>query len=479
MINTIPKPVFILVSLLLCLVLYWPSMNGQPVWDDLSYWFNYDVITKDFSYLTIWGNFGWPLSVSIQKLLFGWWNHQYLNYHLLNFLLHGLNAFFLMKVAERLKLPYARILFLLFLLHPANVISVSWMIQLKTLLCFLFALVSFYFLIKAEEQKKWFLLSWIFFFLSLTSKSASIPLSIFFLLYSFKKMKRIELLWLLPFFILSFGATGRMLASPVTSSAMAMVENQEPAPINAETASQFPKKSESSAPVETKVVPAIPTTNKKVTSRFVTFISTTHYYFWQTLLPMENQPVKGLKYSGPGALEALHFIFLILVVIINWGKATSIFLGCGYLMLLPFLGIIPAPYMNLAWVSDQHLYLAMPFFICFWLSLAQKVKLKYASFIPLIFLPIYCYKVAIATPLYKNEVTFYKASLQADPLNVPIAYNLAFTYVKKGQITQALEVTNHIIQLTEVAPEIYYNKYFPAFFMLHLKLQNHSIKKIK
>ena len=96
-------------------------------------------------------------------------------------------AFLLLKVADFFKLSFSRILFLVFLLHPSNVISVSWMIQLKTLMCFLFAIISFLFLIKAHNNKRWYLPSWTFFLFSLLSKSASLPLSVVFFFFSYKK----------------------------------------------------------------------------------------------------------------------------------------------------------------------------------------------------------------------------------------------------------------------------------------------------
>jgi hypothetical protein len=489
MISRIPKPLLFLISFLLGLGLYWPSMNGQPVWDDMSYLFRYDVIVGDFPYLTIWKEFGWPLSVSTHKFLFGFWKNDYLNYHLLNFIVHFINSILILNIAEKLKLPFARLLFIFFFLHPANVISVSWMIQLKTLMCLFFALLSFQALLKAESNKKWFLLSWILFALSLISKSASIPLPFFYFFFLKKKVARKQLLWLVPFFILSMVSSWKTLSSPVTNAAVKGMESKTQGtvqekfkPIDAEPAAKPQVKNKvNNEPEAPEIHPGGGDQKMDVweilINRAENFIAMSHYYFWQTLLPIENAPVKGLKYEGPGAIEYIHFIFIILVVLININTSVSLYLLMAHLMLLPFLGIFPAPYMNLTWVSDQHLYLALPLFICFWLSLLGRWKMKYAPLLPLFIIPIYIYKVLVTTPYYKNDIDFYQASLDADALNVPIAYNLAMAYLQVGNVNQAMNITSTMVSMSQVAPEVFKNKYFSYIYLLDLKLHQMDFNK--
>jgi hypothetical protein len=477
MINRIPNPIFLFLSLLIGVGLYWSSMNGQPIWDDFSYMFKYSVITQDFSYLTIWREFNWPLSVTVQKLLFSLWKYEYVYYHVLNFLLHFLNAFILLKLVEKMKLPFARILFLLFLFHPANVIAVSWMIQLKTLMCFFFGIISFFFLTKVTEDKRWYLPACFFFLLSLLSKTSSLALPVLFLIFLYKKVPRKQLLWMIPFFLLSLGASLRILHSPVRKEAVGKVESRHLDPIDAEASSQ-------AYDPEGKLVIVRPgvkteTAPKEFINYFTKIIPSVHYYFWQTLLPMENQPVKGLNYTKPGIVEYFHIVFLILLITIFWGSATAVYLGAGYVMMLPFLGFVDAPYMNLAWVSDQHLYFALPLFLSFWLSVISYWKNKYAPLIPLLFLPIYFYKVAVTTPLYKNEIVFYNSCLEADALNVPIAYNLAISYLNQGKINEAINVTSTMVHMPQVVPEILNNRYFPYIYILHMDLKDIINKKSK
>lgn len=490
MISRIPKPLLFLIIFVIGAVLYWPSMNGQPVWDDMSYLFRYGVIVGNFPYSTIWKDFGWPLSVSTHKALFGFWKFEYFNYHLLNYFFHFLNSILILNIAEKLRLPFARLLFIFFFLHPANVISVSWMIQLKTLMCLFFALLSFQAVIKTETNKKWFILSWVLFALSLLSKSASIPLPLFYFFFLRKKLNKKQLLWLVPFFLLSVASSWRILTSPITNAALTGIESksletpeEKFKPIDAEKPQKIKTKTKK---VLNKTEPqeVHPTRTDKemdvsetVSSRAKNFISMSHYYFWQTLLPIENAPVKGLKYEGPGAVEYIHFIFVILVILINIKTAVPLYFFSAHLMLLPFLGIFPAPYMNLTWVSDQHLYLALPFFICFWLTLLGRWKMKFAPLLPLFIIPIYIYKVLITTPYYKNDIEFYQASLEADVLNVPIAYNLAIAYLQVGNVNQAMNITSTMVSMSQVAPEVLKNKYFSYIYLLNLELHQRDFNQ--
>jgi len=460
-------------------------MHGQPVWDDTSYLFKYNVIVTDYPYSTIWKDFGWPISVSLHKLLFSYWHFEYFNFHLLNFTFHFLNSVLILNIAEKMKFPFARLLFVFFFLHPANVISVSWMIQLKTLLCLFFALLSFQFLMRTEINKKWIGPSWLFFAFSLLSKSSSIALPIFFFLFLKKKLAGKKLLWLLPFLLLSLTSGWRILTSPVTTAAVESIESK-PAQVTQKNFNPIAAEGSSNTKTDQDHKPRPEKTElqevylsiedeeigqwEMFTTRYENFISMSHYYFWQTLLPIENAPVKGLKYEGIGLIEYIHIIFIILIIVINWGTSIARYLLTGHLLLLPFLGLFPAPYMNLTWVSDQHLYLALPFFICFWLSLLTRWKMKYAPMLPAFLIPIYIFKVLSTTPFYTNEIDFYSASLKTNALNVPIAYNLSIAYLRAGDMNQAMNVTSTMMSMSRVAPEVLNNRYFSYIYLLDLNL---------
>ena len=80
--RSISRPVLLLVSFVLLLGLYYPSLNGGPIWDDYHNIFYDSVVTGDFSYWKIFKNFAWPVSVSAEKVLYGLWNTEYFYYQL-------------------------------------------------------------------------------------------------------------------------------------------------------------------------------------------------------------------------------------------------------------------------------------------------------------------------------------------------------------------------------------------------------------
>ena len=105
------------------------------------------------------------------------------------------------------------------------------------------------------------------------------------------------------------------------------------------------------------------------------------------------------------------------------------------------------------------------------------MKLSFAA--PMLYLPMCGYLVLTSTPYYQNEIDFYKASLEANALNVPMAYNLAVSYIQKGDLNQAMNVANTMVNMAEIAPELHKNKYYPYIYFLHSDLQKVMNKKQK
>jgi hypothetical protein len=484
----IKDPLFFGLAGLVLILLYIPALNGLPIWDDLSFWFNDPVIVHEYAFFDIWKRFAWPFSVSLQKLLWQFAGENFWFYHLFNLALHFLNAWLLYLIAGRLNLPLRRWLFIFFLFHPVNVITVAWMIQLKTILCMLFALISFYFILRAQENKKWMIWAWLAFLVSIFSKSASLPMPLIFTAFLFQRGWRKDLLWLIPIFAMAIFGGYRVLQSPVTVGAVQKL--QGPAQIiDAETGSEVVKKTSAKpetapAPAAAQIHPSTPQAKptppglvQKTITRLFNVLKTVRYYFWQTILPLRNQPVKGFNYDRPGGLEIVQIVFLILIMILA-GRSHLLFaMISGFIMILPFLGLVPAPYMNLTWVSDQHMYLAIPFFIYFWLTLLERLKYTWKKFFPIPFIILYFALIFQSTSYYKNEVAFFEASHEADLLNVPIAYNLAIIYLQRGDLNLALNITSTMMSLAEISPEVRHNKYFPHMFVLNSRLQSIEFKK--
>jgi hypothetical protein len=134
---------------------YEPALHGPLLSDDYIYFTGrpYMEALTPANVLTILDPFGDPvvltwnwaplhlLAHSTLRALFGSFSQTY-PHHLVNVVLHALNATLLLALlaAARVPLGAAAAGALLFLLHPANVESVAWIFQLKTLLSFTLAM---------------------------------------------------------------------------------------------------------------------------------------------------------------------------------------------------------------------------------------------------------------------------------------------------------------------------------------------------
>lgn len=513
---------------LVAILLYLPSLKGTPIWDDFTFWFGDEAMKPGMSYLTIWSNFAWPVSVSIQKLLYTWWNETFLNYHVFNLLLHLANSFLVYRLGRHLQLKHGFMYFLLFLFHPVAVISTAWMIQVKTLLCFFFGLLSLLTFFRGMKETKWMFSSWIFFFLSIASKSASLVLApiLLFIAFRFYRFKKLHLI--VPYLILAAWSSYRVFVSPVTVEATAKVEKSislkivekapepkvepkpEPKPevkpvekpmvVETKVKVKKKKKKESAPPVvkapepepvvkpETTKTPSIPQGMPKVQageqlsaeslperkpSRFRfdgLILQTLNYYFWQGILPISNHPVKGLNYSEAGLVEVIHLFFLFILGVILFRDSAFLYLICLHVMLLPFLGIVPAPFMTITWVSDQHLYLVLPVMLAMWMRIFERIKYRYNWVIPGFLLLLFTFKTYEAVPTYKDQFTFYEKSLEYNPYNIPIAYNLAYARIVNGQWMLAYNVLVDTQALAQEEPVMKNNQFYVYFFDLYTRV---------
>ena len=119
---------------------YKPAWRGGLIWDDDLYLRS----AKSQSLADIWTR---PPNTQQYHPLIGtvfWienklWDDSLVGHHLFNVLLHAVSALLLFKILERLEIPGAWLAAAVFALHPVQVESVAWLVELKkTLSGFLF-----------------------------------------------------------------------------------------------------------------------------------------------------------------------------------------------------------------------------------------------------------------------------------------------------------------------------------------------------
>ncbi|HVI83377.1 MAG TPA: tetratricopeptide repeat protein [Chthoniobacterales bacterium] len=192
---------------------YKPAWHGGLIWDDDLYLKS----GKSSSLIEIWAH---PRTTQQYHPLVGtvfWienklWDDSMLGYHLVNILLHACSALLLFKILERLEIPGAWLAAAVFALHPVQVESVAWLVELKnTLSGFLFfSAVIVYLRFDQSRDKVLYAAALFLFVIGLLAKTivAVFPLAILIIIWC--KCGRID--WkrdffsLAPFFLVAASA---------------------------------------------------------------------------------------------------------------------------------------------------------------------------------------------------------------------------------------------------------------------------------
>jgi Flp pilus assembly protein TadD len=218
-------------------VAYIPTLSGGYIWDDN------DHITENYTLRTgdglrrIWFELGavpqyYPMVHTSFWLEYHLWQLHPLGYHLVNVLLHALNAILLWLLLRFLRVPGGWLAALFFALHPVNVESVAWITERKNVLSGFFYLSSLLAYLrfaevdrdpatahpssslctltttKAGQRWRFYGVSLILYLCALLSKTVACSLPVAILLILWWKRNRItrsDLLNLVPYFVIGAG----------------------------------------------------------------------------------------------------------------------------------------------------------------------------------------------------------------------------------------------------------------------------------
>jgi protein O-mannosyl-transferase len=157
------KPIGFAAILLLCLLLYAPAFHGPFVFDDASLPFHRTMREQA---LPAWTTGVRPVLMASYWLNFRLWGDDPASYHVLNALIHGINAILVFLVLSRLLsltglakprlTRMAALGCLIFLVHPLQTESVSYVTGRSESLSVLFELVAYtVFLYRRKESISW------------------------------------------------------------------------------------------------------------------------------------------------------------------------------------------------------------------------------------------------------------------------------------------------------------------------------------
>lgn len=205
---------------LLIFLVYQPVIHGQWLWDDD------DLVSENMSLRSveglreIWIKPGatpqyYPLTFTVFWLQYQVWGPEPAGYHLVNILLHFLNAALIWILLKRLKIPWAYGAALIFAVHPVNVETVAWISELKNammVLLYLLTLLSYFQYrdvssLGSRDQGRhfYYFLAIFFFTFSLLSKTTAATLPIVIIILFWWRRGKVEkriLLEMIPFFLI-------------------------------------------------------------------------------------------------------------------------------------------------------------------------------------------------------------------------------------------------------------------------------------
>ncbi len=214
--------------ILLVAACYFPAMQNGYIWDD-DYYVTQNATLKSAQGLyRMWFELRsipqyYPLVHTTYWLEYHLWGLNPFGYHLVNILLHAVNALLLWYLLRKLSVPGSWLAAALFAVHPVHVESVAWITERKNVLSAFFYLLSLIAYIRAAglaqpipvsgaaketNSFRFYLLSLILFLAALLSKTVTCSLPAVILLVIWWKRGRLtaqDITPLAPFFIIGAG----------------------------------------------------------------------------------------------------------------------------------------------------------------------------------------------------------------------------------------------------------------------------------
>jgi tetratricopeptide (TPR) repeat protein len=163
---------------LLTVLAYLPAMRGGFNWDDGALITDNPMVKASDGLYRFWftaeaADYR-PLTWSLWWLEWRLWDSKAMGYHVINVLLHAVNAVLVWKILQRLKIPGAWLAAMVFAIHPVNVATAAWISEQKNTLSMLFFALAILLYLRFDEEQgwPWYGLSLAAYLLALLSKTA-------------------------------------------------------------------------------------------------------------------------------------------------------------------------------------------------------------------------------------------------------------------------------------------------------------------
>ncbi len=414
--------VFCLFVIAASLIAYAPVWHGGFIWDDDMLltanplikapdgWWRFWCTTKTPDYFPVMSSTFW-----LQWRLFGM---HAAGYHVVNVLLHAVNAILIWHLLSRLQIPGAKLAAAIFALHPVNAESVAWIAELKNTLAFFYFALALISYLKFDDTGRWrfYWLAFAAFLFSLFSKIEVAPLPFVLLGFAWWRRNRIEWkeVWrTIPFFAAAF--------------VLGLVS----------VWFQY-----------TRAIGHDIVRTDNLWSRLAIAGKAVWFYFYKTLLPLDLSPIFPRWHTGvagwisfvPDLLLAAGFAACWFYRA-RWGKPFLFGLGYAVMMFLPALGFLNIYYFRFSLVADHWQYFSIIGPIALAAAGITLVLEKYGQS-KLIFSGALLLLLGWLTwqqaNVFLNATTLWTSTLEKNPECAVAHNNIGFVLLQAGKVDEAL-----------------------------------------
>ncbi len=209
--NIRPQWPGLLIIVLLTFLAYSPALNGDFIWDDDLHITKKKAVIGEESFKRIWTTSDavyYPLVLTTFWVEWRLWSGQPMGFHIVNVLLHAINAILLCFLFHQLGIKWAWLGGAIFALHPVHVESVAWITELKNVQSGFFYLLTllFYLRFLDNRRRQWYLATLIMFLAALLSKPSTVMLPVILLIIHWwlnRPLQKKDIFSIVPFFVLS------------------------------------------------------------------------------------------------------------------------------------------------------------------------------------------------------------------------------------------------------------------------------------
>jgi hypothetical protein len=461
-----------LILLLLGVLFFYPALgSGVFFIDDNGFLFESPALINSTSPLIFWDSStanarSWPLSYTVFWVLYNTVGTKFWVYKAINLLVHVFNSFLVFNVFKEVFSKKSLVLAsFLFLIHPIQVETVSWIFQLNTLMATTFFLLSLKYFLKFLENKNIYLYIGVLylFIFSLLSKALAVFLPFVFLFHSLKNYGRKNLFAYaitIPFFLFSayFGYESLTAIEGLNLDQRLSTEiNQE---IIADIAPKVNKAENIVKVVEVEKSDAVVKVAEVEKPYFdfnlepylkklkISYASLSHYTF-HFFFPMDLSVVYPdlTQVSLKNILIWLIGLAIPLLILIKLRDKCEFYYYMFFILLIfPVLGFFFVPFMNFSQVTDHWAYPALIPLSLLLVSLINRMNFKQKNYLFYILFFFWAFQTFSYVRVFNDKYQILETAIVNKPDDYRFRMELAMTYFKEEKFQESKQVIDEALK---------------------------------